>query len=427
MTARAPPRAPPPPSPDVLSGGAPLAQMGAAGGRLVAGQHRAPLQLAGVLWPGFGSSAAFVALPAARNGSGGASWEASDFAASVTTLRLLGFNAVALPFDFGSLGAAPADAARPCPGLPPNTTQLAARVVGALGPPGAAKGGEGVAPPQLAAPAVAATPGTCNGYVPRGPTRLARLLWSAEYLVRAGVYVVLAYDPPAAGMGSGAGGGGDGGGGPLPPELSSPQAFASSWARLGAALACLPAWRGLQGRVALGLLAAPGAHGLGWQGGGDAPPLGEYYLSALDALAGGGRGGGSAGAGGGVGGEGVLGPGTLFLVAGAPSTGAHGGGFGSSFAAGADAAALGVEDAGPFLRALAGRHYAGRVVAAPVMAAPSVAGAPTAPAPQLRVLLNTSWCGGSVGEGAGPPCMAPSLNACLSAALRSALSPARAS
>ena len=177
----------------------------------MAGSGGEPVTLHGAVLPGFEGGGDFVALPTGANGT--SAWEASDFSTAVRTLRLLGFNAVLLPFTFDGLAAAPADAAQPCAGGPPSDTQLAARI-GAVAPaPGA------LAPPPKLAKLVNATPGTCNGYVPSGPTVLARLLWTAEYVVRSGMYVALEYRPPHR----------TGNSGDAPAELDGPEAFAAAW------------------------------------------------------------------------------------------------------------------------------------------------------------------------------------------------------
>lgn len=362
------------------------------------GAGGAPAALAGVNWPGFESGATFVAGLGVQKQP---TWAGSDFAAAAASLRLLGFNAVRLPFTFDGLQAAPQDVARPCEGPAPNATALAARGAD----PDAPGRGRGAAAPELYFPpgygaAGGGGGGGCNGYVPRGPTTLARLLWVAEYLVRAGFYVVLEYRPPAP-PGGGGGGQADGGGAPaaaagVPPELSSPDAFAAAWQRLGAALACVPAWKeAMAGRVALDLLSSPQALHLGWKsagsgggGGGDSgmAPLGDYYLSALDALD----------AAGGA-------PGLLYLLQGggdgAPGAAAA---LGGAFVAGkGDAERLGVASAAGFFGALAGRPYRGRVALAPVIAAGDAGGAELALGPRQWQGYAASWWAAVLDKGRG--------------------------
>jgi hypothetical protein len=300
------------------------------------------------MWRGFDLGQTFVALPGLAGTPGAtanATWEASDFAADTALLRLLGFNAVALPFTLDDLQGAPQDVAVACPQARPSAADLAARAVA----PGQAPSAGLPPPPRLYLPPASNSSdggGTCNGYVPRGPTTLARLLWTVDYLVRSGLYVALQYSPPASA-----------------PALDSPAAFAAAWQRTGVALTCLPGWSDkLAGRVLLGLLADPSAASLAWSGGnggggnrngsssgsgsgsGSArAPLGEYYLAALDAL-------GTAG-GGGTRQVHSLQP--LFLVSGDAA------GFVTDPA---HAKELGAGDAAAFMGAVAAKPYAGRVV-----------------------------------------------------------------
>jgi hypothetical protein len=378
-----------------LSGGEPPPPLRADGGRLADAGGGATVTLRGLAWRGFDLGQTFVALPGLRatdgsSGGGGAganaSWAAADFAAAAATLRLLGFNTVGLPLTFDDLAAAPLDVTAACPGARPSAADLAARAV----PPGAALGPGLPPPPRPYAPpgggngSSADAPGTCNAYVPRGPTTLARLLWATDFLVRSGLYVVLQYAPP------GADAGGGGGAPPLPPALTDPAAFAAAWQRLGAALECLPGWADkLAGRVLLDLLSAPGAAGLTWNGtdggsggGGERPPLGEFYLAAMDALDGveGGGGGGAAAP------AHALRP--LLLVA----------GDGGGAAAGPERArALGAGDASAFLRVLSRRPYAGRVALAPRLDAAPAGGNATAAGEGLWRAMEAGWCAGARG------------------------------
>ncbi|KAI8463780.1 MAG: hypothetical protein J3K34DRAFT_135487 [Monoraphidium minutum] len=335
-----------------LTGGRPPAPLRVEGGRLVTAQGGSPVTLAGITWPGFDSGATFVAGLAPRAQP---SWNDSDFATAVARLRLLGFNAVRLPFTFDGLQSAPQDVAVACPSPPPTLAALSSAAVDPERPPAA---GAALRPPpepyMLPGPGAG---GQCNGYVPRGPTTLSRLLWTAEFLARAGLYVTLDYRPPAATPGAGAPASA------APAELTSPGEFARAWQRLGAALVCSPAWKAaLSGRIALDLLSGPAAGGLTWRGERGGSPAGDYYLAALDALD-------AAGAGG-----------ALFMLAGggAPGGGAPGGGMGSPPAAG-------------FMAALAGRPYRTRVVVAPGLAAAPAASGALPSGPQQWASFAANW------------------------------------
>jgi hypothetical protein len=356
---------PPRPPAEKLIGARPAPALRVEGARLVAGPNgSAPVVLRGITWPGFDAGATFVA---GLGGQSNRTWSGGDFATALHVLRLLGFNAVRLPFTFDGLQSAPLDVARPCPSAPPGPAQLAKRAVdperapagGALPPP----------PPPFLPPGAGANGsagGACNAYVPRGPTTLTRLLWTVEAVAAAGMYAALDYRPAPPPPGP-AGAAAPRASAALPAELDSPAAFAAAWGRLGAALACLPSWKGgLAGRVLAGLLSGPDALGLGWQGpaaggaGGAAPghaPLGDYYLAALDALE-------AAAPGGGL----------LYMLQG-PSA--------SGFADGKP----GAQGASAFLAALLDRPYRGRVAVAPSLAAGA-----SAATQEHGVSFADGWC-----------------------------------
>jgi hypothetical protein len=342
----------------------------------------AAVTLRGISWPGFDSGGTFVALAGADQQP---AWVGGDFAATVHVVRLLGFNAVRLPFTFDDLQSAPLDVTRACPGQPPSIAELTKLAVSPKGPP---KNSTALPPPPQPfwPPGYGSKGGDssgsgCNAYVPRGPTTLTRLLWTAEFLTRAGLYVVLDFRPQAPttealtlqGLASkqlqqqqqqqhhqqqhqqqppndlqrsapDANG---------PEDLGSPAAFAAAWQRLAAALTCLPAWKEqMSGRVLLDLISSPTLFDMSWKGGSASrPPLGDYYLAAMDAV-------------------GVVSPGGfLFML-----QGGAGGALGASFAADAHAAVkLGADDAAGFWAALVGRSYRARVLITPSIMAAAVA------------------------------------------------------
>ena len=106
----------------------------------------------------------------------------SDFATVVWRLRLLGFNAVRLPFSFQEFSKTPRSFVwNWCA----NDTS---KVVSCVVPPGTTLPA-GAAPPPLDAPP-ARTPMTCNDYVPATGVK-ARLLWASKFFAANGFYVVL--------------------------------------------------------------------------------------------------------------------------------------------------------------------------------------------------------------------------------------------
>jgi hypothetical protein len=120
-----------------------------------------------------------------------ATWEGSDFATIVHQLKLLGFNAVRLPFQFEDLYQLSAiDYTRTCPEEPPTQESLAARTTA----PGAKVAGNKTAAVESFKPENYGM-GLCNGYLPSGTMTLSRYLWVVQYLVANGFYVVLDYHP----------------------------------------------------------------------------------------------------------------------------------------------------------------------------------------------------------------------------------------
>ena len=118
-------------------------------------------------------------------------WEGSDFATIVYQLKLLGFNAVRLPFQFEDLfQLSTIDYTRTCPEEPPNQDSLAARTTASGAKVAANKtaGAEILKPENYGL-------GLCNGYLPTGTSTLSRYLWVVQYLVANGFYVVFDYHP----------------------------------------------------------------------------------------------------------------------------------------------------------------------------------------------------------------------------------------
>ena len=106
----------------------------------------------------------------------------SDFAAVVWRLRLLGFNAVRLPFSFQEFSKTPRSFVwNYC-------TSDTSKVVSSVVPPGTTLPAGAVPPPLDVQPP--RTPNTCNDYVPATSVK-ARLLWASKFFAVNGFYVVL--------------------------------------------------------------------------------------------------------------------------------------------------------------------------------------------------------------------------------------------
>ena len=196
-----------------------------------------------------------------------------DLATIAWRMRMLGINAVRLPFDFKSVMTRAADAAQiPCWRVPDSevvdaTTDPAARSVRRLD--------EARPPPRLPQ-----TPdprrGWCNHYAPPAESLLDRFLWVVDFFASNGFYVMLDnqfnYDRSA---------------------TDDPGLWVAQWRKL---------WRELVARhpqsarrVLLDVLNEPDVWGLGWAPGegkderGAAtgepvPAAGDLYLEAMDAL-----------------------------------------------------------------------------------------------------------------------------------------------
>jgi hypothetical protein len=139
-----------------------------------------PFTIVGVNYFGFENGQTMVDGLWAQTGDA----TVSDFATIVWRLRLLGFNAVRLPFSFQEFSKTPRsfvwswcanDTAKVVSSVVPAGTTLPA----------------GSIPPPLDAPAPPPkTPLTCNDYVPATSVK-ARLLWASKFFAANGFYVVL--------------------------------------------------------------------------------------------------------------------------------------------------------------------------------------------------------------------------------------------
>jgi hypothetical protein len=109
----------------------------------------------------------------------------ADFATVVWRMKLLGINAVRLPFSFLEFSKTPQSIVWPsCGGIDPN------RVRSNVIPPGMNVPSSAVPPPLLTAANISRTPGVCNQYVNSQTTR-GRLLWVTKFLADNGFYVIL--------------------------------------------------------------------------------------------------------------------------------------------------------------------------------------------------------------------------------------------
>ena len=109
----------------------------------------------------------------------------ADFATVVWRMKLLGINAVRLPFSFLEFSKTPQSIVWPsCGVIDPN------RVRSSVIPPGVNLPSSAVPPPLPTANNISRTPGVCNQYVYSKSTR-GRLLWVTKFLADNGFYVIL--------------------------------------------------------------------------------------------------------------------------------------------------------------------------------------------------------------------------------------------
>ncbi|GBF99351.1 glycoside hydrolase [Raphidocelis subcapitata] len=183
---------------------------------------------------------------------------ALDVATIAYQLRAHGFNALRLPFTFADLRA-PVKKAWERQGCGKVTLGSGGTAPGSTGAAAAPAGGQGGA-------------AACSWYLPDS-SPLDRYLWSLQWFVANGFYVLAEFRPagPDATARNGA-------------------AFVDAWKWLWRRAACLPNFReDLAGRVFVDLMGDPDAAGHRWEAvaepdGGVVPGLTELYLAAMDAL-----------------------------------------------------------------------------------------------------------------------------------------------
>ncbi|KAF6265117.1 glycoside hydrolase superfamily [Scenedesmus sp. NREL 46B-D3] len=193
---------------------------------------------------------------------------------------------------------------------------------------------------------------------------IQRLLWTIQYLIANGFYVVLDYHPEA---------------GDTTPLHA--QDFARAWMYTWATITCLPNFASdIRGRILLDLLNEPdsaGSVGLGWVGQGGLPGLDELYLTTMDSI------------------ENITHADALYLLQGsALSATRHRYGLSSGDGFVTDPAIIqqySLSDPKPFLNELLQRPYRGRVMLAPHLYGPDTSGVPAAAASEVAARLNSSW------------------------------------
>lgn len=210
-----------------------------------------PIELKGVNWFGFNNGSTMV------DGIwGGPDTLSYDFASVVHRLKLLGFNAVRLPFSFKELfNSVPRNYMQY--GTPPTLSQIQKSVTNPSVPVAEGK----TISPLLFKPS--RQEGMINDYLPNDST-LNRFLWVINFFAKNGFYVLidnhLREDQTA---------------------IENPQKWVDSWVRLGKAIAKDPISKD---HVMFDLLNEPDNYGIRWEASGGKPGLENLYLSVMDAL-----------------------------------------------------------------------------------------------------------------------------------------------
>ncbi|MDP1880662.1 MAG: cellulase family glycosylhydrolase [Parachlamydiaceae bacterium] len=275
------------------------------------------VELKGVNWFGFNNQSTMV------DGLWGNEAIKDDFQTVVYRMQLLGINAVRLPFSFKDLyELSPRNYSKDCP--PATQAEIQANVTN---PDFPVESGKTI--PPMTAPAQGTT---CNGYLPNDTT-FNRFVWVVDFFAQNGFYVLidnhLREDQTA---------------------LEDKNLWVQRWTELAQAISQNPASKD---RVMIDILNEPDNYGVRWEPSGDKLALGEYYLSAMDAIY-------------------TINPNLLFFVEGTGQGGIDAN-WGDGFAT--DPALIsqyGLSDPNPFFKELVKKPYANQVVISPHIYPPSV-------------------------------------------------------
>ncbi|KAF6250478.1 glycoside hydrolase superfamily [Scenedesmus sp. NREL 46B-D3] len=263
-------------------------------------------------------------------------WAGIDLATTSAQLKLLGFNTLRIPFDFSLLKAPASDfrwAGCMRKDIVNNTLdpRLAKAKVGRTLRP---------RPPGTLPPVPPLSPpGMCNSYVPRTGAVEELLLWTVEFFVAQGFYVMLNHHSLVSGD----------------QIQRNPSDFANAWARLWGKLAAKKQFQArLLGRVFVDITNEPDFMGMKWSDRPDMIGATEMYLRVMDRL------------------HAITPRGMLYFVEGTGQT-SYGLCWGNGFVTDtAIVAKHGIDDASPFFRRLVRRPYVGQVVISPHEYGPTI-------------------------------------------------------
>uniref|UniRef100_A0A383VF90 Glycoside hydrolase family 5 domain-containing protein n=1 Tax=Tetradesmus obliquus TaxID=3088 RepID=A0A383VF90_TETOB len=339
-----------------LARGYPAPPLAPKAGKLYDAWFHKPVVLRGVSWFGFNN---------AQGGPdglwAGGSEAATDFGAIAYQLKLLGFNTIRLPFTFDGLRTHGSNLVFKC-----NHTDTRGLAQHATDPSASPQPDLSLVPdPPIHLPVASYHQGLCNTYMPPNTEHvIQRLLWTVQFLVANGFYVVLDYHPDASDA--------------TPLDA---QDFARAWMYTWATITCLPNFASdIRGRILLDLLNEPdkaGGVGLGWAGRDGLPGLDELYLTTMDSI------------------ENITAADALYLLQGSPLS-ASGSSYGLSSGDGfvTDPATIqrhNLSDPRPFFNELLQREYRSRVLLGPHLYGPDSGGAAAAPAAEVLARLSSSW------------------------------------
>lgn len=163
--------------------GTPPAPLHVSGTQLVNSHNNKMVLVRGINWFGFN-----VGMGMVDGLWVGGTAASTDFALITYQLRLLGYNAVRLPFTWKDLNMAPRSFDKDCSAVTVDSLKrrlISPHVVGKYGSKPL---------PGNVAPARNTRAGTCNTYLPE-KSGYSRLLYTIQTFISQGIYVVLDYQP----------------------------------------------------------------------------------------------------------------------------------------------------------------------------------------------------------------------------------------
>lgn len=292
-------------------------------GHQIVEQDGTPIELKGVNWFGFNNQSTMV--DGLWNPGTSLSY---DFATAAYRMKLLGFNAVRLPFSFKDLyEVPPRNFAQNC------TLSTVEQIQANVTNPAVSIPKGTVIPPLPYSPDRKA--GVCNNYLPNSST-LDRFVWTAKFFAKNGFYVLvdnhLREDQTA---------------------LEDPNKWVQYWVQLITVLSQDP---DIKGKLMVDILNEPDNFGIRWEGSGGKPALKDLYLSAMDAIY-------------------PINKQVLFFIEGTGQGGIDAN-WGDGFATNPQLISqYGLSDPNAFFKALAEKSYANQVVISPHVYPPSVTNA----------------------------------------------------